>query len=167
MAKEGRTEAGFRKAIGADSIEDDGYCIVIRGYEINYAEWGEVEDILNENLIPYDKTWDAGGGFSAGESYVRLINGEMQELEFHEEETRLVQFLRDVKDVAAEEIKGRCQEEYQRLFPGKSRSCEPGYGRFHRRAATRLVSLRTSIPCGYKTMGLGGRQWLNVKKRRS
>src|SRR5208282_6897922 len=100
----------FRNTVGADSIEDDGNYIVIRGYEINYAEWGEVEDILKENLIPFDKSWDAGGGFSAGESYVRVVNGEMQELEFHEDEMKLVEFLKDVKDLPADEIKERIQK---------------------------------------------------------
>ncbi len=117
LAEKGENDASFREAIGADEIEDDGDWIVIRGYEINYAEWSEVEDILKKNLIPYDKSWDAGGGFSAGESYVRLINGEMQELEFHEEETQLVQFIKDVKDLSADEIKERVQREYKRLFP--------------------------------------------------
>ena len=76
-----------------------------------------MEDILKENLIPYDKSWDAGGGFSAGESYVRLINGEMQELEFHEYESNLIEFLKAVKDLPADEIKAKVLEEYQRQFP--------------------------------------------------
>ncbi|GEM_PF-2629090 len=117
LAVEGEGEANFREVIGADEIDDDGDWVSLRGYEINYAEWGEVEDILKENLIPYDKSWDAGGGFSAGESYVRVVDGEMQELEFYEDESKLVEFLKEVKDLPAEEIKGRCQEEYQRLFP--------------------------------------------------
>ena len=117
LAKEGGTETDFRVTIGADSIEDDGNYIVIRGYEINYAEWGEVEDILKENLIPFDKSWDAGGGYSAGESYVRLVNGDMLELEFYEGESKLVEFLKEVKDLAADEIKERVQREYQQQFP--------------------------------------------------
>lgn len=117
LAKNGGTEADFRDTVGADTIDDDGNYIVIRGYEINYAEWGEVEDILKENLIPFDKSWDAGGGFSAGESYVRLINGEMQELEFHEYESNLIEFLKAVKDLPADEIKAKVLEEYQRQFP--------------------------------------------------
>ena len=117
LAKNGGTEADFRNTVGADSIDDDGDYIVIRGYEINYAEWGEVEDILKENLIPFDKSWEAGGGFSAGESYVRVVNGEIQELEFHEDEMRLVEFLQDVKDLPADEIKERVQTEYKRQFP--------------------------------------------------
>ena len=117
LAKEGEIEATFRDVIGANEIDDDGDWVSRRGYEINYAEWGEVENILKENLIPYDKSWDAGGGFSAGESYVRVVNGEMQELEFHEDEMKLVEFLKDVKDLPADEIKERVQREYKRLFP--------------------------------------------------
>jgi hypothetical protein len=117
LAKEGESESTFRDAIGADTIDDDGDWIVIRGYEINYADWDDLQDILKENLIPYDKTWDAGGNYSAGESYVRLVNGEMQELEFHEEEMKLVEFLKDVKDLSADEIKAKVQEEYKRQFP--------------------------------------------------
>ena len=117
LAKEGEIEATFRDVIGANEIDDDGDWVSRRGYEINYAEWGEVENILKENLIPYDKSWDAGGGFSAGESYVRVVNGEMQELEFHEDEMKLVEFLKDVKDLPADEIKERIQKEYKRQFP--------------------------------------------------
>jgi len=117
LPKDGRTKADFRKAIGADSIDDDGDWIVIRGHEINYTDWDELQDLPKENLIPYDKTWDAGGGYSAGESYVRLINGEMQELEFQEAEMKLIEFLKDVKDLPADEIKERVQTEYKRQFP--------------------------------------------------
>lgn len=117
LAVKGESEADFRETIGADEIEDDGDWIVIRGYEINYADWDELQDLLKENLISYDKTWDAGGGYSAGESYVRLVDGEMKELEFQEDEMRLVEFLKEVKDLPAEEIKARVQEEYKRQFP--------------------------------------------------
>lgn len=117
LAKEGESEDAFRDAIGADSIDDDGGWIVFQGYEINYADWDDLQDILKENVIPYDKTWEAGGGYSAGESFVRLVDGEMKELEFQEDEMRLVEFLKNVKDLPADEIKARVQEEYKRLFP--------------------------------------------------
>ena len=116
-AVKGESEANFQETIGADEIEDDGEWIVIRGYEINYADWGDLQDILKENQIPYDKTWDAGGGYSAGESYVRLVDGEMKELEFYEVESKLVEFLKDVKDLPADEIKEKVLEEYKRQFP--------------------------------------------------
>jgi hypothetical protein len=117
LAKEGENDATFRDAIGADEIDHGGDWVSLRGYEINYADWDDLQDILKENLIPYDKTWDAGDNYSAGESYVRLIDGEMQELEFHEEEMKLVEFLKDVKDLPADEIKAKVQEEYKRQFP--------------------------------------------------
>jgi hypothetical protein len=111
------SEATFRDAIGADTIDDDGDWIVIRGYQINWGDWDDLQDLLKENQIPYDKSWDAGGGYSAGESYVRVVNGEMQELEFQEDEMKLVEFLKEVKDLPAEEIKAKVQEEYKRQFP--------------------------------------------------
>ena len=52
LAKEGEIEATFRDVIGANDIDDDGDWVSRRGYEINYAEWGEVENLLKENLIP-------------------------------------------------------------------------------------------------------------------
>ena len=117
LAKEGECEATFRHAIGADSIDDDGDWISIRCHEVNYADWDDLQDILKENLIPYDKTWDAGDSYSAGESYVRFVNGEMRELEFQEDEIKLVEFLKDVKDLPADAIKAKVQEEYKRQFP--------------------------------------------------
>jgi hypothetical protein len=117
LAKEGQSKPAFRDAVGADEIDDDGDLVVFRGYEINYADWDDLEDILKENQIPYDKTWDAGGGYSAGESYVREFDGEMKELEFYEDESKLIEFLKAVKDLPADEIKAKVQEEYKRQFP--------------------------------------------------
>jgi hypothetical protein len=118
LAKEGESEANLREAIGADTIDDDdGEWVVFQGYEINYADWNELQDILKENLIPYDKTWGTGDNYSAGESYARLIDGKMQELEFQEDEMRLVEFLKDLKDLPAEKIKEKVLEEYKRQFP--------------------------------------------------
>jgi hypothetical protein len=117
LAVKGESKANFRETIGADEIDDDGDWISIRGCEINYADWDELQDILKENLIPYDKSWDAGGGYSAGESYVRLVDEEMKELEFYEDEMKLIQFLKEVKDLPAEKIKQKVLEEYKRQFP--------------------------------------------------
>ena len=117
LVEKGYSEAGFRDVIAADEIEDEGDLIVFHGYEVNYADWDELQDIFKENLIPYDKTWDAGGSYSTGESYVRLVDGAMQELEFYEDESKLVEFLKAVKDLSADEIKAKVQEEYKRQFP--------------------------------------------------
>jgi hypothetical protein len=117
LAKERESATTFIHAIGADSIDDDGDRISIWCHEVNYADWDNLQDILKENLIPYDKTWDAGDDYSAGESYVRLVNGEMRELEFNEDEMKLVEFLRDVKDLPADAIKAKVQGEYERQFP--------------------------------------------------
>jgi hypothetical protein len=117
LAEEGESEETFKKAIGADTIDRDGDSIVIRGDEINYADWDELQDILKEKLIPYDKTWEAGGGYTAGESYVRLFDGKMQELEFYDYESKLVEFLKDVKDLPADKIKEKVLEEYKKQFP--------------------------------------------------
>jgi hypothetical protein len=117
QAQRGDNDATFRDAIGADTTDDDGDYIVIRGYEINYADWSDLQDILKENGIPYDKTWDAGGDYSAGESYIRVVDGEMKELEFYEYESNLIEFLKAVKDLPADEIKAKVLEEYQRQFP--------------------------------------------------
>ena len=117
LAEKGYSEAGFRDVVVADEIEDEGDLIVLHGYEVNYADWDELQDILKEDLIPYDKTWDAGGSYSAGESHVRLVDGAMQELEFYEDESKLVGFLKEVKDLSSNEIKARVQEEYKRQFP--------------------------------------------------
>ncbi len=117
LAKSGENEANFKKAMGADTIDNDGDWIVIRGYEINYADWDELQGLLKKNLISYDKTWEAGGDYTAGESYVRLVDGKMQELEFYEYESKLVEFLKDVKDLPADKIKEKVLEEYKNQFP--------------------------------------------------
>ena len=42
--RKAKAEAAFRDAIGADTIDDDGDWIAIRGYEINYADWADLQD---------------------------------------------------------------------------------------------------------------------------
>jgi len=117
LVEKSENDATFREAVGADEIDYGGDWVNLRGYEINYADWDALQDLLKEHLIPYDKSWDAGGGYSAGESYVRLVDGEMKELEFYEYESKLVEFLKEVKDLPADKIKERVQEEYKRQFP--------------------------------------------------
>lgn len=117
LANRGESEDVFRTDIGAECIDDDGDLVSIRGYEVDYADWSELQDLLQDNLIPYDKTWDSGDDFSAGESFVRVVNGEVRELEFYEYESNLIEFLKAVKDLPADEIKAKVLEEYEKQFP--------------------------------------------------
>ncbi len=123
FSKEADGRKAFANEVGASFIEEQAlpgeerFWMTIEAEEVNYADWEDLQNILRENKIPYDKSWGAGGEYSRGESYVRLVDGKMQELEFYDEDSKLVDFLKEVKGLPADEIKEKVMEEYQKQFP--------------------------------------------------
>jgi hypothetical protein len=107
----------LKDKVDADEINGDKDLVSFIGYEVNYADWTELQDFLQGHSIEYDKQWDQGGGYSAGKSHVRNIDGEMKEVEFDAEFFELAAFLRHVKDLPPEEIQKQVQEKYKDLYP--------------------------------------------------
>lgn len=68
-------------AFNADDIEFEDDLVKFQCYEVNYATWDTLENLLSERKIEYDKMWAAGGDYEAGESWTRVINGEYVEHE--------------------------------------------------------------------------------------
>ena len=60
-----------------DELEqEDGDITIFVCYEANYATLETLETYLHENKIDYDKSWESGGDYEAGEEYARKVNGE-------------------------------------------------------------------------------------------
>lgn len=107
----------MQKTIYYNEIAFQGDTVCLEAWEINYAEWDELENLLHDYFIEYDKGWGAGGNYSSGNSYHRLINGELRQIEIYENAEEFTAFIKRVKDLEADEIKRRVTELYKELMP--------------------------------------------------
>lgn len=73
----------FEEEVGASEVDDLGDLIDLTAYEVNYANWDELESLLKDRKIEYNKSWDAGSEYDAGDSYVRILKGELREIEIN------------------------------------------------------------------------------------
>lgn len=79
------------------------------GHDMNYGDWRDLEGILKDNLIEYDKSWDSGCGYEAGEAYFRLKDGALVEHSFYNSVTVEIDLLKSLL-----EHKGDLREEIQK-----------------------------------------------------
>jgi hypothetical protein len=84
--------------VGANGIDEEDKLVVIEGYDINYAEWEELENFLTENEIEFDKWWGDGGEYSSGNAYYRNIGGIYQNHEIYENEENTLHELINLKE---------------------------------------------------------------------
>lgn len=89
----------FTYNVSADEVSEHEDITQLLAYEVNYAEWNDLEGPLQSNDIEYDKEWEAGGDYGAGSAYYRLVDGQYQELEVYEESKGLFEFLKEIKDL--------------------------------------------------------------------
>jgi len=62
--------------MGYDEAEEDGDEVTVKDYEANYGSLEALESFCQQNKIEYDRRWEAGGDYSAGNEYARIVNGE-------------------------------------------------------------------------------------------
>jgi len=63
-------------AMDCDEKEEDGDEVSFVDYEANYGSMESYESFCHEHQIEYDRSWEAGGDYSAGTEYARNVNGE-------------------------------------------------------------------------------------------
>lgn len=104
-------------------LEEHDNLISLTGTDINYGDWTEVEDYLQENKIEYDKRWERGGDYDAGNLYYRHVDGEYISFEIYDcnQETdewaqKLMSLLKEDK---IEEIKKEIEKVYKKYNPFK------------------------------------------------
>lgn len=89
---------------GSDELIDDGSSTGHVGWrfcDVNYAELG-FENTLQDLLIPYDKFWESGCGYPAGEEIFRINADGEPELKKFAEGMRGMVSLNDVKSALAD-----------------------------------------------------------------
>lgn len=94
---EGGNETKFETRVGVEENEflENGI-VHVTAYEVNYAEWNTLEDILKEEKVPYDKEWAAGGDYRGGVAYYRLHEGQYRGYEIVEGEDDLIRELEEI-----------------------------------------------------------------------
>lgn len=97
--------------------------------EINYADWGNLERLLKENKIEYDKSWDEGGNYEAGESFHRLIDNEMVEFEIYKSRSDEIDLLKSLLEYKGD-LRTHITERLDQIDPKIEPLSEPNCVRF-------------------------------------
>lgn len=84
--------------VGADGIDRHGKIVEMYSYEVNYAEWGELEDFLIEEEIEYDKYWADGGDYESGNQYARKIRKEYCIHEIYGTQESILSVLKELQE---------------------------------------------------------------------
>lgn len=119
----------FEEKMGADSIDVNENTIDLEAYEVNYATWTVVEEMIAEHNLEYDGWWAAGGDYGAGTRTGRIINGMLNEYETYEMNDSLEFHLEEIvkkasEGVPSDEIVKYCEEKLKELIPFKPKSLE-------------------------------------------
>ena len=63
------------EGMGYEDTEIEGDEVKIIDYEANYGHLEALEKLCQEQQIEYDKRWEAGGDYGAGEEHSRIVDG--------------------------------------------------------------------------------------------
>lgn len=87
--------------------------------EVNYAEWGTLEDFLKQNEIEYDKTWADGSDYEGGTQVARHVTTkDKTEYRIHEiysTQEHMLETLKDVLNMVEEDHKKAIKEIKRRI----------------------------------------------------
>lgn len=106
------SEDKFDSEIYVEEKEDSHYgdhIIQLYQSEVNYADWNDLESLLKDKQIEYNKDWGDGGEYSAGEAFFRIVKGkykgteiyssQQSELNVLNELSKLIEESKDIKKV--------------------------------------------------------------------
>lgn len=105
-------EDKFENAVYIEEKEESHYgdhIIQLYQSEVNYAEWSELESLLKDKQIEFNKDWGDGGEYSAGEAFFRIVKGKYRGFEIYNthqaevnilvEINKLIEAGKDIKNV--------------------------------------------------------------------
>lgn len=78
------------------------HIIMLYASEVNYAEWSELEGILRDKEIEFNKEWGDGGDYSAGEAFYRKVNGKYKSMEIYSSQQSEINVLEELSKVIEE-----------------------------------------------------------------
>lgn len=110
----------FLDHIGANDAFFDDHTVDLAVDEANYAEWDELEEILKEERIEYNKDNGDGYDMESGTTYYRINDkGEIEEVVFVDEgNEEWAQFLKHLMSLpSAEEVDKAIWEKYRSIYP--------------------------------------------------
>lgn len=64
----------FSEEVGAEETEENQDLVEFVAYDVNYGEWDDLESILKNKKLEYDKEWAAGSEFEEGQAYHRQLS---------------------------------------------------------------------------------------------
>ena len=127
------------KTCGANSTDPHGdNLITLEAYEVNYAEWSELENYLQEHKVEYDKEWEAGGDYEAGNAYYRMIGNKYKSYDIYDSQKTVLEVLLDMKERIEKDPKkalNYIEKELKKLHPFDARNLDqPNSSRFIKEA---------------------------------
>ncbi len=67
--------------------------------QANYGSMEKLESTLQEKEIEYDKRWEAGGDYGAGEEFARKVNGVYMTHDISDEGVEVLQHHKNIKEI--------------------------------------------------------------------
>lgn len=101
----GGDESKFESQVYFEEKADSHYgegIIMFYASEVNYADWEDLESILKDKKIEYNKDWGDGGEYSAGEAFYRNIKGEYKSLEIYSSQQSELNILEEISKIIEE-----------------------------------------------------------------
>ena len=121
LGKYGGNKEKLRNELDIDEILIDEDCdnVNLICYEANYGEMEELEKLLWDSKFDYDKEWQNGGEYGAGELFCRNVNGEMKKFEVYTNQQLLLNTLLELKELPQEELMKVMETKIKELQPFK------------------------------------------------
>ena len=106
----------------SEDVEIEGDEVKIYDYEANYGSIESLESYLQSNHIEYDKRWEAGGDYEAGDEFARNVNGEYKVHELSDKGFEVLTHLKEFQETidqncTFEELKKNIKDKLNLIEP--------------------------------------------------
>lgn len=82
-----------------DELEEDGDEVILSEQEANYGNMDDLEKLLQNNSIEYNKRWEDGDEFKAGEEFARIVDGKYLVHEISDQGTSILQEYKELQEL--------------------------------------------------------------------
>ena len=120
----GGTQDKLHQAVCYEDMQEYGDEISFSDSEVNYAEWSTLEELLQKGKIEYDKRWEQGGDYDAGEANYRCIKGKWVLQEIYKEQKAQIDLLELL--LKSKDIEKAAKKTLKKLRPFKITDLQDG-----------------------------------------